>query len=88
MSSLFLFLLFMRAVYNSSTRLWTRSGWVAASVVAAAAGGTGARVLVGWGVLVCVGAWVRAVSLRLLSLLLWFCWLRGVVLVEVLLLLV
>ena len=42
----------------------------------------------GWGFLVWVRVWVRAVSLGLLSLLLW-CWgLRGVVLVVVLLLLV
>ena len=42
----------------------------------------------GWGVLVWVRAWVRAVSLGLPSLLLW-CWgLRGVVLVVMLLLLV
>ena len=42
----------------------------------------------GWGVLVWVRVWVRAVSLGLASLRLWCCGLRGVVLVVVLLLVV
>ena len=55
------------------TRVWTGSCWVAASVVAAAAGGRGAWVVVGWGVLVWVRVWVRAVFLGLASLRLWCC---------------
>ena len=42
----------------------------------------------GWGVLPWVRAWVRVVSLGLVSLCLWCCGLRGVVLVVVLLLVV
>ena len=42
----------------------------------------------GWGVLVWVRVWVRAVSLGLALLRLWCCGLRGVVLVVVLLLVV
>ena len=41
-----------------------------------------------WGVLACVRVWVRAVSLGFVSLRLWCCVLRGVVLVVVLLLVV
>ena len=38
----------------------------------------------GWGVMACVRVWVRAVSLGFVSLRLWYCGLRGVVLVLVL----
>ena len=57
------------------TRVWAWSYWVAASVVVAAAGGRGACVVVGG------GSWLGFVSLRL-----WCCGLRRVVLVVVLLL--
>ena len=62
------------------TRVWTGSCWVAASVVAAAAGGRGAWVVVGGGSWFRLGFRVRAVSLGLPSLLLWclgcvgLCW--------------
>ena len=49
------------------TRVWTVSCWVAASVVAAAAGGRGARDVVGGGSIFLVRVWVRARSLLLLS---------------------
>ena len=70
------------------TRVWTRSCLVATSMVASAAGGRGAWVLVGRGALVWVRVRVRAVSLGLASLRLSCCGLRGVVLVVVLLLMV
>ena len=67
------------------TRVWTGSCWVAASVVAAAAGGEGGPDC-GWcRVLVWVRVRVRAVFLGLSSLFLWCSGLRGVVLVVVLL---
>ena len=66
-------------------RVWTGSCWVAASFVAAAAGG-GSLGCGGWGVPVWIRVWVRAVSLGLQLLLLW-CWrLCGVVVVVLLLL--
>ena len=55
------------------TRVWTGSFWVAASVVAAAAGWRGAWVVVGGGSWFGLGFWVRAVSLGLVSLHLWCC---------------
>ena len=70
------------------TRVWTGSCLVAASVVVAAAGGRGASVVAGWGVLAWVRVQVRAVSFGFASLHLWCCGLRGVVLVVVLLLVV
>ena len=62
-----------RLVTGMWTSVWTGSCWVAASAVVGAAGGTGAWVVVGSGVLALVRVWVRAVSVGFVSLRLWCC---------------